>query len=172
MVIEAGAREKLSFAVIDAIAHKHNVELGAIIPVLQEIQEAYGYVPPVAIQRVAENTGVPASELFGIVTFYAQFRLQPLGKNLIKVCHGTACHLSGAERISQTIEQVVGAKEGETSQDGLFTVERVACLGCCSLAPCIMVNGKVHGRLTPEAIGKLVSQVKEKEKVVLSGEVG
>lgn len=172
MVIEAGAREKLSFAVIDAIAHKHNVEPGAIIPVLQEIQDAYGYVPPVAIQRVAENTGVPASELFGIVTFYAQFRLQPLGKNLIKVCHGTACHLSGAERISQMIEQVVGAKEGETSQDGLFTVERVACLGCCSLAPCVMVNGKVHGRLTPEAIGKLISQVKETEKVVLSGEVG
>jgi len=171
MVIEARAREKLSFAVIDAIAHKHNVEPGAIIPVLQEIQDTYGYVPPVAIQRIAENTDVPASELFGIVTFYAQFRLQPLGKNLIKVCHGTACHLSGAEMISQALEQVAGAKEGETSQDGLFTVERVACLGCCSLAPCIMVNEKVHGRLTPEVVGKLVSQIKETEKVVLSEKV-
>jgi len=170
MVIEA--REKPSFAVIDAIAHKHNVEPGAIIPVLQEIQDAYGYIPPVAIQRIAENTGIPASELFGIVTFYAQFRLQPLGKNLIKVCHGTACHLSGAERISQALEQVVGAKEGETSQDGLFTVERVACLGCCSLAPCVMANEKVRGRLTPEAIGKLVSQIKETEKVVLSEKAG
>lgn len=172
MVVEAGAREKLSFAVIDAISHKHNVEPGAIIPVLQEIQDAYGYVPPVAIQRIAENTGVPASELFGIVTFYAQFRLQPIGKNLIKVCHGTACHLSGAERISQALEQVVGAKEGETSQDRLFTVERVACLGCCSLAPCIMVNGKVQGWLTPEAIGKLPSQIKEAEVVVSSGKAG
>jgi len=170
MVIEA--REELSFAVIDAIAHKHNVEPGTIIPVLQEIQDAYGYVPPVAIQRIAENTGVSASELFGIVTFYAQFRLQPLGKNLIKVCHGTACHLSGAERIAQVLEQVVGAKEGETSQDGLFTVERVACLGCCSLAPCIMVNGKAHGRLTPEAISKLLSQIKETETVVSSGKAG
>lgn len=168
MVIEAGAREKLSFAVIDAITHKHNVEPGAIIPVLQEIQDAYGYVPPVALQRIAENTGVPASELFGIVTFYAQFRLEPLGKNLIKVCHGTACHLSGAERMSQALEQVAGAKEGETSQDGLFTVERVACLGCCSLAPCVMANGKVHGRLTPEAIDKLVSRIKETEEVVSS----
>ena len=168
MVIEAIAREKLSLVVIDAIAHKHNVEPGAIIPVLQEIQDAYGYVPPVAIQRIAENTGVPASELFGIVTFYAQFRLQPVGKNLIKVCHGTACHLSGAERISQVIEQVVSAKEGETSQDGLFTVERVACLGCCSLAPCMMVNGKTCGRLTPETIGKLLSQIKETEGAILS----
>ena len=171
MVIEAGVREKLSFAVIDAITHKHNVEPGAIIPVLQEIQDAYGYVPPVALQRIAENTGVPASELFGIVTFYAQFRLEPLGKNLIKVCHGTACHLSGAERMSQALEQVAGAKEGETSQDRLFTVERVACLGCCSLAPCVMANGKVHGRLTPEAIDKLVSRIKETEEVVASEKV-
>jgi len=170
MVIEARAREKPSLAVIDAIAHKHNVEPGAVIPVLQEIQDAYGYVPPVAIQRIAENMCLPASELFGIVTFYDQFRLQPLGKNLIKICHGTACHLSGAEMISQVIEQVVGAKEGETSEDGLFTVERVACLGCCSLAPCIMVNEKVHGRLTAEAIRKLLSQIKETEVLVPSGE--
>lgn len=168
MVIQARAREKPSLAAIDAIVHKHNVEPGAVIPILQEIQDAYGYIPPVAIQRITENTGFPASELFGIVTFYAQFRLQPLGKNLIKVCHGTACHLIGAERISQALEPVVSAKEGETSQDGLFTVERVACLGCCSLAPCVMVNGKVHGRLTPEAIRKLLGQIKESEVAALS----
>lgn len=172
MVIEAEAGEKLSFAVIDAIAHKHNVEPGAVIPILQEIQDAYGYVPPVAIQRITENTGVPASELFGIVTFYAQFRLEPVGKNLIKVCHGTACHLSGAERISQALEQAAGIKEGETSQDGLFTVERVACCGCCSLAPCVVANEKVYGRLTPEAIGKLVSQIKETERVASSEKAG
>jgi len=137
-----------------------------VIPVLQEIQDAYGYVPPVAIQRIAENMGIPASEIFGIVTFYSQFRLQPIGKNLIKVCHGTACHLSGAERIAQALAQVVGAKEGETSQDSMFTVERVACLGCCSLAPCVMLNGEVHGRLTPEAISRLVSQVQETETLI------
>jgi len=163
MVIEARAREELSFTVIDAITHKHNVQPGAVIPVLQEIQDTYGYVPPVAIQRIAENMGVPASEIFGIVTFYAQFRLEPLGKNLIKVCHGTACHLNGAERIAEALAQVVGAKEGETSPDNQFTVERVACLGCCSLAPCIMVNSETHGRLTPEAIRKVVDQVQERE---------
>jgi len=163
MVVETGVREKPSFAVIDAIVHKHNVQPGAVIPVLQEIQEIYGYIPPVAIERIAENMGIPASEIYGIVTFYGQFRLQPIGKNLIKVCHGTACHLSGAERIAQALALAVGAEEGETSQDGQFTVERVACLGCCSLAPCVMLNGEFHGRLTPEAINKIMSQVQEAE---------
>jgi len=163
MVTEARAREKLSLTVIDAIVHKHNVQPGSVIPILQEIQDAYGYTPPVAIQRIAENIGVPASEIYAIVTFYAQFRLEPIGENLIKVCHGTACHLSGAERIAQAIAQVIDTEEGETSQDGKFTVERVACLGCCSLAPCIMVNNEVHGRLTLEAVNKIVGQVQEEE---------
>lgn len=169
MVIEAEAREELSLVVIDAIVHKHNVQPGAVIPVLQEIQDSYGYVPPVVVERIAENMGIPASEIFGIVTFYTQFRLQPVGKNLVKVCHGTACHLSGAERIAEALAQATGAREGETSQDGLFTVERVACLGCCSLAPCIMLNGEIHGRLTPENVGKLVSQLREEESTIPAG---
>ena len=163
MVIEANAKEKPSFAVIDAIVHKHNIEPGAVIPVLQEIQDTFGYVPPVVIQRKDDNINVPASEIFGIVTFYAQFRLQPLGKNLIKVCHGTACHLGGAEMMAERLAQVTGAKEGETSQDNVFTVERVACLGCCSLAPCIMLNSEAYGRLTPEAVDKIVAQIQKKE---------
>jgi len=164
MAIKAKAREELSFTVIDAIAHKHNVQPGAVIPALQEIQDAYGYIHPVAIERIAENIGVPASEIYGIVTFYSQFRLEPVGENLIRVCHGTACHLSGAERIAHAIAQATGAEEGKTSQNAKFTVERVACLGCCSLAPCIMVNNEVHGRLTPEAVNKTVSQVHKAEK--------
>jgi len=163
MTVETRGSEKPNFAVIDAIVRKHSVELGAVIPVLQEIQDTFGYVSPEAIQRMAGNMGVAVSEVYGIVTFYSQFRLQPLGKNLIKVCHGTACHLNGAERMAKALSQVVGAEEGETSQDGQFTVERVACLGCCSLAPCMMINGDVHGRLTPEAIGKIVSQYRETE---------
>jgi NADH-quinone oxidoreductase subunit E len=165
MVSEVRAREELNLVVIDAIVHKYNVEPGAIIPVLQEIQDSYGYVPTVVIERIAENMGIPSSDIFGIVTFYTQFRLQPMGKNLIKVCHGTACHLNGAERIAEAIAQATSAKEGETSPDGLFTVERVACLGCCSLAPCIMLNGEIHGRLKPEDIEKLIKQVREKETI-------
>jgi NADH-quinone oxidoreductase subunit E len=159
MAVKAKAREKLSFTAIDFIAHKHNVQLGAVIPALQEIQDTYGYIPPLAIERLAANIGVPTSEVYGIVTFYAQFRLEPLGDNVIKVCHGTACHLSGAEKIAEVIAMATGAKEGKTSQDGKFTVERVACIGCCSLAPCMMVNNEVHGRLTPEAVNKVVSQI-------------
>jgi len=169
MVTEAKAREGLNLVVIDAIVHKHNVQPGAVIPVLQEVQDSYGYVPPLAIERIAGNMGIPASEIFGIVTFYTQFRLQPLGKNLIKVCHGTACHLNGAERIAEALTRATGAREGETSQDGMFTVERVACLGCCSLAPCIMLNGEVHGRLTPEAVDRLIKQVKEQQAAAPAG---
>ena len=163
MVVETIDREKFNFAVIDAIVHKHNVEPGAVIPILQEIQDSYGYVPPVAIQRIAENMDIPASKIYGIATFYSQFRLQPLGKYLIKVCHGTACHLCGAEIVAETIARLTGTKEGETSQDGLFTVERVACLGCCSLAPSMMVNGEVYGRLTPEGIGRIVDEIQKTE---------
>ena len=162
MVTEAIAIESPALA-IDAIVHKHNVEPGAVIPILQEIQEAYGHVPPVAIQRVAEHMNIPASEIYGIVTFYAQFRLQPLGKNLVRVCHGTACHLGGAEMVAEALAQATGAKEGETSPDDMFTVERVACLGCCSLAPCIMFNNETHGRLTPESVNKLVAEMRKQE---------
>jgi NADH-quinone oxidoreductase subunit E len=167
MITEARVKPEPNFALIDAITHKHNVQPGAVIPVLQEVQEVFGYVPPAAIQRISENMGVAASEISGIVTFYAQFRLRPLGKNVVKVCHGTACHLGGAEQVSDSLCQCVGAKEGETSPDGQFTVERVACLGCCSLAPCVMLNGEVHGRLTPDTVAKVVREVQESEKVTL-----
>jgi NADH-quinone oxidoreductase subunit E len=163
MAIETKIREKPNLIAIDAVVHKNNIEYGAAIPILQEIQDIYGYIPPIALERIAENTNIPATVLYGIVTFYAQFRLQPIGENLIKVCHGTACHISGAERISEALRQEVGTKEGETSQDNKFTVERVACLGCCSLAPCMMVNGEVHGRLTPEVIRKVVGEIRQTE---------
>jgi len=158
------AREKPNLVVIDAISHKHNIQPGATIPILQEIQDSYGYIPPFAIQKIADNINIPASELLGIITFYKQFKLHPLGKNVIKVCHGTACHLSGAEKISQSLAQEIGVQEGATSNDGLFTVERVACLGCCNLAPCAMVNDEVHGRLTPEDTRKIVNHLREVER--------
>lgn len=156
-------REQPSLAVIDAIVYKHNVHPGAMIAILQEIQDIYGYVPQTAILRVSEDTGVPSSDIYGIVTFYAQFRLQPQGENLIKVCHGTACHLNGAERVADSICQCVGAKEGETSADGKYTVEKVACLGCCSLAPTIMINGETHGRLNPDNVRKVIKEFEESQ---------
>ena len=164
MVIESKVGEKPGFALIDAIVHKHNIQPGAVIPILQEIQDAYGYVPPVAVTRISEIMSVPAGEIYGIVTFYSQFRLKPVGKHIIKVCHGTACHLNGAERIAHALARETGAEEGETSPDGMITVERVACIGCCSLAPCIMVDDEVHGRLTSGEVNNIVKKIKEAEE--------
>lgn len=156
-------REKPNLAVIDAIVYKHNIHPGAMISILQEIQDTYGYVPRVATLRVSEDTGVPASDIYGIVTFYAQFRLEPQGENLIKVCHGTACHLNGAEKIADAVCKCVGAKEGQTSADGKFTVEKVACLGCCSLAPTIMINNDTYGRLTADNVHKVIEEFQESQ---------
>lgn len=146
---------------IDEIVHRHNEQRGSAIPILQEIQARFGYVPPAVLERVAELINVPASDLYSIATFYAQFRLQPLGENLIRVCHGTACHLAGADKIAEALRLEAGAAEGETSADGMFTVERVACLGCCSLGPVAMVNDEVHGRLTPEGVRAVVKKTRE-----------
>lgn len=152
-----------SLGLIDAIIFKHNVQLGAVIPVLQEIQETYGYIPQAAIRRVADQLGIFATDIYGIVTFYAQFRLQPPGKHIVRVCHGTACHLGGAEKLTEAVRQQTGATSGKTSPDGEFTMEKVACLGCCSLAPCITVDGEIHGRLNPESIGKIIGKLKEEK---------
>jgi NADH-quinone oxidoreductase subunit E len=160
---ETRLREQLSLAVVDAIVYKHNVHRGATIAILQEIQDIYGYVPRPAILRVSEDTGIPASDIYGIVTFYSQFRLQPQGKNLIKVCHGTACHLNGAEKVADALCQCVNAKEGETSPDGEYTVEKVACLGCCSLSPTVMINHETYGRLTPDNVRNVIKELHESQ---------
>ena len=129
---------------------------GTAIPVLQEIQKEFGYIPPELLPRGAALTGVCGSELLSIATFYSQFRLQPVGENLIQVCHGTACHLAGAEEITAALRRELGIEEGDTSPDQKYTIEKVACLGCCSLAPVITINGETFGRLTPEKAVRLV----------------
>jgi len=156
-------RKKINLPAIDEIVRKHSANPGSMIAVLQEIQEQYGYVPAEAILRVSKGTGVPAADIYGIVTFYAQFRLIPLGDHLIRICHGTACHLNGAELIAESLAPVVGAKEGETSADKRYTVERVACLGCCSLAPTIMIGNETYGRLTPDSVRKVMKEFEKQQ---------
>ncbi len=140
------------------LLEKHESEPGALIPILQEIQESFGYLPEEALVFVSEEVGIPLGKIYGVVTFYSQFYLTPIGKNMVKVCHGTACHIGGAEKISEALYQELGVDEGDTTEDGGFTVERVACLGCCSLAPCVMINEKTHGRLTSRKIKKIIKQ--------------
>jgi len=130
------------------------------VPVLQEMQAAYGYLPPEAIRYVVEHTDISASQLFGVATFYEQFRFAPIGKHLIRVCHGTACHVNGANRIDQAVEELLGISDGETTADGLFTLQTVACLGCCSLSPVMMIGETVYGRLTPKETGAILKRYK------------
>lgn len=137
---------------------RHRGEAGMLIPLLQAAQDSYGYVPTVAIEQISEVTGIPAAEICGVITFYRQFRLKPLGRHLIRMCKGTACHVVGAEMIGQTIADELGIAPDETTDDGIFTFTIVACLGCCSLAPALMIDEQTYGRMTPQKVRKLLRQ--------------
>ncbi len=133
-------------------------EEGRLIPLLQRAQETDGYITRERIAEIHSQCGIPLAQIYGVATFYAQFRLHPVGKNLIRVCHGTACHVSGANDITKAIEDTLGVCNGETTPDRMFTIETVSCLGCCSLAPVIMVNHTTHGNLTEKAVKKVLKQ--------------
>ena len=128
---------------------RYREKSGALIPLLQKTQELFGCLPEKALRRIAERLGLSPAQVYGVATFYGQFRLTPVGRNLITVCHGTACHVAGAERISEAIERALGIETGGTSPDRRFTLCSVACLGCCSLSPVMMINKTVYGKLTP-----------------------
>ena len=147
---------------------------GELIPLLQSAQDHFGYIPRRAISYISGVTSIPESEIYGVITFYSQFRLQPMGKYVIKACAGTACHVSGAKTIIETIEDELGVEVGSTSEDGLFTFQTVACIGCCSLAPVIMINDDTHGRLTPASLRKLLRKTKRDEQraATVEAEIG
>ena len=138
-------------------------ERGNVIPLLQKTQEIFSYLPEEAMAEIGKVTGKRSAEIFGVATFYAQFRFEPMGKHIVKVCHGTACHVSSADLLDQTIENELAAVPGKTTADGLFTIERVACLGCCSLAPVVMIDGEVYGRLTGDKLKKILKKLKGKK---------
>lgn len=132
---------------------------GEVIPILQKTQEELGFLPNDAMRMIGVFTGIPFSKIYGVVTFYTMFRFTPLGKNHVCVCRGTACHVRGADQILENIERKLEITENETTEDGEFSLETVACIGCCALAPCITVNSDVHGRLTPEKATKVLDKV-------------
>jgi NADH-quinone oxidoreductase subunit E len=134
---------------------------GALIPLLQKVQEELGYVPEEAIYGISERSGVPVSEVFGVLTFYAQFRLEPQGRYVISICRGTACHVLGSAKILGAVETHLGIQQGETTPDMQFTLDEVRCLGSCSLAPVMVVNQDTYGRLTPEKAIKIVEGYRE-----------
>ncbi|MDR2731082.1 MAG: NADH-quinone oxidoreductase subunit NuoE [Treponema sp.] len=133
-------------------------EESQLIPLLQKLQQVYGYLPQDIIKRLSERTGIFVSQIMGVITFYSQFRLKPVGKNIVKACFGTACHVNGAENIADAICRELGIEISGTTKDKQFTVESVACLGCCSLAPVIMINDETHGRLTPDRARSVIKE--------------
>jgi NADH-quinone oxidoreductase subunit E len=143
-------------------------EDGSLIPLLQKVQTEEGYISREQIAEIHRKTGVPLSHIFGVATFYAQFRLRPVGRNIIKVCHGTACHVAKANSISLALKDLLKIGDGETTPDRQFTLETVSCLGCCSLAPVIMINKDTHGNLEPTDLRKVLAPYRPGKTQVVS----
>ncbi|OIQ55255.1 NADP-reducing hydrogenase subunit HndA [Moorella thermoacetica] len=131
---------------------------GALIPLLQEAQEIYGYLPREVMREIAMELKIPFSRVYGVATFYTQFHLKPRGRNIIRICQGTACHVRGGARLLEAISTALGIGKNETTADGRFTLETVACLGSCGLAPVMMINEETYGRLTPEKVPAILEK--------------
>lgn len=129
-----------------------------LIPILQEAQEEYGYLPEEIMKEIASSLDLSLSQVFGVVTFYTQFHLEPRGKNIIRVCTGTACHVRGGAEVLQALKDELGIDSGETTEDLKYTLETVACIGACGLAPVIMINDDTHGRLTPDKVENILKE--------------
>ncbi len=148
---------------LDAIFERHpNAKRDSLIPILQEVQEQYGYLSREAVVQIGQHLRLPASKIYGVATFYNQFRFQPQGKFHVQVCRGTACHVKGSAAILETIKRELKIDAGQTSRDGLFSLEVVACIGACGLAPVICINGEFHASLTTQKVVKILDSYRRK----------
>ena len=154
---------KSDLSLLDDILKEYGGISSNLITILQKAQNIYGYLPKDVMYHIADNVGITPADVVGVATFYSQFRLTPIGKYLIMSCQDTACHVNGSERVLNAITNYLGIKSGETTEDGLFTVEEVACLGCCSLAPVIMINGEAYGNLTPDSAVEVIKNIQKEE---------
>lgn len=139
-------------------------DASALIPILQDIQDVYGYLPEKELKKVSAHASLPMSRIYGVATFYNQFRLQPLGKYVIRVCRGTACHVKGSFDILTTLETELGIKAGDTTKDLMFSIETVACIGACSIAPVIAVGDNFYGKLDSKSVKKLLRDLRKADK--------
>ena len=153
-------QDSVNLSLIDSIIEKYKGKKGNLIPILQGTQEIFGYIPREAFLKISKETGLKLSTMYGVATFYAQFRMNPAGKHIIKVCHGTACHVQNANELTEALEDLLKVKDGETTEDGLFTLESVACLGCCSLAPVMMIGDETYAKLTGPQSVKIVKKIR------------
>lgn len=161
----------MTIAEIDAVLRRHpGARRDSLIPILQEIQGTFGHLSRAAIIEISRHLGLSASKVYGVATFYNQFRFRAPGKFHVQICRGTACHVKGSARLLESLVKVIGARPGETTRDGLFSLEVVTCLGACGLAPVLAVNGEFHAGVTPDSVrgildsyrGKVASDVKNR----------
>jgi len=159
-------QRKTQFAELQPVLDKYASVPGSLITILQKAQDIYGYLSVDCINHISDATGIKPAKIYGVATFYAQFRLQPIGKYLIMLCQGTACHVNGSELIEEAVSEFLGIADGETTEDGLFTLNNVACLGCCSLAPVMMIRSndgdETYGNLTKDSVKQILADIKER----------
>ena len=141
---------------IQEILSRHTAERQELIPILQDTQKAFRYLPEAAIKEIAAHLNIPESVIYGVGTFYAKFKFKPLGNRIIRVCRGTACHVKGTQKVLAEFEKVLGIKAGETTPDGEYTLETVACIGACALAPVITIDDEVFAKMTPRKVTEIV----------------
>ncbi|MBW2207314.1 MAG: NADH-quinone oxidoreductase subunit NuoE [Deltaproteobacteria bacterium] len=153
--------KKIDWNELTSIVDRHKDRKWALIPLLQEIQETFGYIPPESIENIADALNMFPPQVQGVITFYAGFTLKPKGKNVMRVCRGTACHVKGGRSILRLMKKELGLDEGETSPDYQFTLETVACLGACFLAPTMMVNRTYYGKLSPAKVNSVLAQYRK-----------
>lgn len=147
--------------ILTEILSSYRGRRGELIPILQEIQANFGYLPEEVMLSIARFTGIPESEVYSVASFYGQFRLMPLGRRRVTICRGTACHIRGVPQILDKTEKILGIREGETSAGLEYTLETVACFGCCALAPCLKINADIYGEMTTERVSELFSTSNE-----------
>lgn len=153
---EAAMKEKMEK--LEQILMEHKNVKGALMPVLHETQELFGYIPEEAQKRISEVLNIPLAEIYGVATFYSRFTLKPRGKHTISVCLGTACYVKNAQGVLDKLEEVLNVKAGDTTEDLKFTLEATRCLGCCGLAPVMMIDEEVYGKLVPEDIPDILKK--------------
>ena len=155
--------KSVDLSLLNDVLAKYAGVKGSLITILQKTQEIYGYIPTDAIYYIAEKTGLTPAKILGVATFYSQFRFTAVGKYLIMICKGTACYVNGAERIIEAVSEELGIGDNQTTEDGLFSLSLVSCLGCCSLAPVMMINEDTYGSLTPDKVKQILRDIRAKE---------
>jgi len=158
----AFADKSIDITLLEPALEQYAGVQGSLIPILQKAQDLYGYLPHDLLAYIARRIGVKPAKVLGVVTFYTQFRTTPVGKNLILLCQGTACHVNGSGGIEEAIREHLGVAEGEITENGLFTYNNVACLGCCSLSPAMMIGDTTYGTLTRDKAVRILKEIEQK----------